>query len=826
MQMNKNFMNSEKKTRLLLLAALFVSSLFIFRRYLFGNEIMAFNDIGGDTMQLYTMQYASVINHIREGNFSFWDFTNGFGINYFNLNPGDPSFLLLVGIGVILGPDHMLFFLAWVQVLKILLAGYVFYHYLSCFSFSRQAKFAAAFAYGLNGHLLIWGQHYQFGMAIIYFPLMLLGCEKFIQNKKGKAIFPLAVFLSGIYSAYFSYMCLAALGLYLLFRIGMEREYTWKQRVSKFLKGCWRIILGIGMSMGMFLPLASCLLNVSARVGTGNRGILELLKHYLTFYPGKFYESLMMRVFSSNIQTTMALKDEHFEVLWNYYEDPIFFCSTLAVLLNLIFLAVFWKSGETKRTKIAVYAAAVLIVLCVTTEVGGFVFNGFSDTTNRYTFVLIPFFLLAMAWTWDYIKNGQKIPIFFVCVFCMVMVFVYYVGYRQSIFPEHKINAVVLCVTGLCMVLCIVFCIKRNEKQIQKKAMNGLLLLLMVNVISEGNACYEARLCIRKTDTPAEKIQEEQERYEIERHSGDPLREARAELMLPQGYFGALYNPNIQDALEYLEEKDQEFFRLEKDFVSATWCMDAQAQGYYGVSSYNSVMNKNIKEFVDTCCPELYFADHNHHSFVSSVPDNELASFLGIRYILSRDGNFDPGKYKKIHQFGDLYLYENVKSTDMGKFYENTISEESFRKLCTKETRQKLWDNVIAIEGGEKISNISEIKDSEKNQKKSRVILNRPLNDSHIEGKIEAVSDGYAVFMIPYEDGWHLKIDGKETELMRGNLGFASCAVTEGDHTIELRFSAPGLKEGILLSIVFWCIFASQQIYECGKEKKKRAENA
>lgn len=819
MQINKKFMNSEKQTRLLLLAALFVSSLFIFRRYLFGNEIMAFNDIGGDTMQLYTMQYASVINHLREGNFSFWDFTNGFGINYFNLNPGDPSFLLLVGIGVILGPDHMLFFLAWVQVLKILLAGYVFYHYLSCFSFSRQAKFAAAFAYGLNGHLLIWGQHYQFGMAIIYFPLMLLGCEKFIQNKKGKALFPLAVFLSGIYSAYFSYMCLAALGIYLLFRIGMEREITWKQRISKFLKGCWRIILGIGMSMGMFLPLASCLLNVSARVGTGNRGILESLKHYMTFYPGKFYESLLMRMFSSNIQTTMALKDGNFEVLWNYYEDPIVFCSTLAVLLNILFLAVFWKSQETKRTKIAVYAAAILIVLCVTTEIGGFVFNGFSDTTNRYTFVLIPFFLWAMAWMWDYIKSGERIPFLFVAGFCIVMVFVYYVGYRQSIFPEHRINAVILCITGLCMAVVIGFGIKG-------KTMNVLLLLLMINVISEGNACYEARLCIRKTDTPAEKIQEEQARYEIERNSGDPLREARAELMLPQGYFGALYNPNIQDALSYLREKDPEFFRLEKDFVSATWCMDAQAQGYYGVNSYNSVMNKNIKEFVDTCCPELYFADHNHHSFVSSVQNNGLASFLGIRYLLSRDGNFNPEKYKKVHQFGDLYLYENRKQTDMGKFYENTISEESFKKLCTKETRQKLWDNVIAIEDGEEIQSLSDLKDVQTKKEKSRVILNRPLNDSHIEGTIEAATDGYAVFMIPYEAGWHIKIDGKETELIRGNLGFSACSVKEGNHTVTLSFFPPGLREGILLSVLFWCVFAGQQIYEHEKEKKKRAENA
>lgn len=122
---NKNFMNPERKTRLLLLAALFMSSLFIFWRYLFGNELMVFNDVGGDTLQLYVMQYTSVVNHIREGSFSWWDMTHGFGVNYFKLEPFDPAFLLTVGAGVILGPDKMLFVLSWVQVLKVLAAGYI-----------------------------------------------------------------------------------------------------------------------------------------------------------------------------------------------------------------------------------------------------------------------------------------------------------------------------------------------------------------------------------------------------------------------------------------------------------------------------------------------------------------------------------------------------------------------------------------------------------------------------------------------------------------------------------------------------------------------------
>lgn len=62
-------LNKESQTRLLLLAALFVSCLFIFRSYLFGDSVLVFDDVGGDTWQQYTMHYASIVNHLRRGIF-------------------------------------------------------------------------------------------------------------------------------------------------------------------------------------------------------------------------------------------------------------------------------------------------------------------------------------------------------------------------------------------------------------------------------------------------------------------------------------------------------------------------------------------------------------------------------------------------------------------------------------------------------------------------------------------------------------------------------------------------------------------------------------
>ena len=65
----QKYITKESKTRLLLLAALFFSCLFIFRQYLFGDSVLVFDDVGGDTWQQYTMYYADIVNHLRAGNF-------------------------------------------------------------------------------------------------------------------------------------------------------------------------------------------------------------------------------------------------------------------------------------------------------------------------------------------------------------------------------------------------------------------------------------------------------------------------------------------------------------------------------------------------------------------------------------------------------------------------------------------------------------------------------------------------------------------------------------------------------------------------------------
>lgn len=801
---------------------------FIFRDYLYGNDLMIFNDIGSDTWQQYIMNYTSIVNHLRDGSFSLWDFNNGLGINQFNFNLFDPFLMLLYGVGVVLGPAHMLLYINVIQILKIMVAAFAFYWFLSQFSFSVPSKMITSYAYALNGFLLVWGQHYQFGTVVIYFPLMLLFCEKFIQKKKGKALFPVMVFLCGIYSVYFTYMCLAATGLYLLFRILMLDGLTWKERIQRFLLGCAEMIMGVGMSLVVFLPMAEVLLDVSSRLESDGTGLLDFLRQCFTPYSRKFYLSMLKRMFSSNLQNGYGLAKGPQQYVMNYYEDPVLFCSTLAVFLNVQFLAVLRKADMTKRAKRVLYGVAALILVGTALPVGGTVFNYFTLPTQRYTFVLMTVFLLLMAWMWDYMRKGGKLNLVLILAVTALMGWAYWCGYEQAGFQEYRTNILILTVTGILTAVCLTLLCFLKDTQIRNVILGVMGVVLVVNVVSEGGTNYQNRVTMKKTDVPAEVMVQETQRYEEMRTSDDKEIKYRAEIEKPQDFFREMYRVDLADCLNYLKENDPTFYRVEKDYISGTVSMDSSGQGYRGISTYNSVMNGNVKEFVETCYPELFFADHNHYTFWNNVDDNWLAAFLGVKYILSGNGEPDETKYKLLDQVGSLYIHENVLDAQTAHFYTQDISEESLKELCTEENREELLGEAIALEDGTEIGDASEIQtlkseEQETAEQNSSVTLDAPQKDSVVTGSVHAEADGYALFMIPYEKGWSLTIDGEKAELLRGDIGFLACEVPEGDHTILLTFEAPGLKAGTIGSVLFWILFAQSRLLIIRKNKTRKS---
>lgn len=769
-----------------LLLALLIGSFYVLREYLFGNSLLVFNDIGSDTWQQYVMQYATVVNHLKEGNFTLWDFNNGFGTNMLSMNLFDPSLMLLYLLGVLSGTQKMLYFLSWIQVLRILLAGLVFYRYLSMFSYQIPTKFTLAFVYGFNGYLMVWGQHYQFGMVTIYLPLLLIFAEKYLRKEKGRCFFPVMTAICCVYSVYLAYMCLITVGFYLIFRLWIMDIEGMRTRIRKFFGGCVQILLGIGMSCMIFLPSAYTMLGVSGRVSGGGMGIWKWIKTYVSLFPRAYYESVLMRVCSSNLQETYQLADGKFELYLNYYEDPVLFVSNIVLILAIQMVFVFWRSEEKRRVKAAFYTAIVMCGLLLALPIGGCIFNAFQYTSHRHTFLFMPFLLLMAAWMWEYLQRSRKRSILAVMLTFFGIEGILYLGYRQSVYELHKENCIILAATSALMLWLLTF-YPMVQKWKMKRCFTVLFFFLAaVNVLSDGKTAYSERITLKKDDAE---------------------------------YFKEMYSEDVQEALAWLKNYDTEFYRVEKDYSAGTIAMDALVQGYYGVSTYNSTLNKNLKEFLELAYPGIFLYDPNHVVFWNSAEDSFMASFFGVRYLLSKEADLEEASYRLLKQFGDVYVYENSLETSVARFYETAVSEVTFRKLCKNDEREEVLKNVIAIRDLENPITlkkarkwIREASHTDENPKAgntdpSAVTLDSLEKHSKVTGRVEASTNGYVMVMIPYEQGWSLTVDGEEAQLLCADLGFLSFKVEEGSHEFQLTFETEMLREGWMVSIFFWCIY-------------------
>ena len=89
-----------------------------------------------------------------------------------------------------------------------------------------------------------------------------------------------------------------------------------------------------------------------------------------------------------------------------------------------------------------------------------------------------------------------------------------------------------------------------------------------------------------------------------------------------------------------------------------------------------------------------------------------------------------------------------------------------------------------------------------------------------ITGKISLDEEKLLCLSVPYSKGWTAFVDGKEQELLKTNVMYMGLPLSAGEHTIELRYTTPYLKEGILLSGIGFIAFLTIIVVYAVRKKK------
>lgn len=888
-------LNKNTRALLLLWGVTLATCLIVFHRFLFGDEFFVFSDVGSDTLQQYLMQYNSIINALRDKSLSLWDFTNGLGTSLYALNLFHPLLFLLYLAGAVVGPMRVPYLMVYLEIGQIFLAVTVFYFYLKEFPVTVKTRVIAAYLYGFNGYLLVWGQHYQFGLYVILLPFLLLLVERALKKRKFSFSLALAVSFTVLASVYMSYMTLLTVGIYLLIRL-LSMDGPVKSRARLFFQNCGSILLGIGMIMAVFLPSAFYIMNISSRLDNSGSILTRFLEN-LTPYSPRFYETAFYRLFSSNL---CGISENYTGVI-NYYEAPVLFVSVLFVILFVQYLFTIHRQDTFRKWKVLQYISIVLALFVLFTKAGSMAYNAFAYAFSRHTFVLMPFAVLIMAFTLDQIFCRRRFSWAGLCVSGLLFVLLYMKNPGTA-----QASTLFICILGALMAAVLVLgC--RKKKQVSPVLLSAFLLgLVMVNMSYDSYHTCNDRATLKKDDG---------------------------------NYFEQLYGQDVTAALEYLRSIDASFYRVEKDYDGGSYCMDALTQNYFGVSTYNSAPNKNIQEFVNKLWPGLIRMSPSMFSYRQTVYDSGMASLLNVKYLLSHNPSLDVDNFTLLEQFGSIYIYKNENTESIGKFYTKTLSEEQLPEDTSGLDMDRLLNDLLILNSGQrnassdthtgteadpgtlseytldkldyeignyKFSGVTDfplLPDPEKLSGYERVYMDfdlkfhsdavvsiqsnassvhyvsgkkketvhvrlrlpkscdqitvtstsgtingvvkniffygskaplsrnseadvdfdMPVRDTHVEGRVNAKSDGVLMASIPYEEGWSAYLDGKRVPLLRGDYGFAALDMPAGEHTVVFEYHAPGLTAGLCISALCIILFLILLAFRLIHESKKNA---
>ena len=754
-----------KRTIGLLLLATGVTCVAVFFRYLFGNEVLAFEDIGSDTSQQYLMQYASIINKIRSGDWSLWNSSYGFGANMYMLNLFNPMLVILYAIGALFGFEVLPGLMVWWFIAEILLAALCGYLYLSVFPLKESVKGAAAYMYAFNGFLIVWGQHYQFGVAVMLTPLLLWAVERLLKDKRRWPAVTLVTAVIVLNSMYIAYMILMMAAFYVVFRLLMQKKLT----VGTFFAGGFRqagaMILGLAVGAVSLLPSYAAIRNVSSRLSS-DLSLLGRLSGAFHPYPADYYKTCLDRLLSGTGEGVNV-----FMGYLNYYEAPCLFFSGLFVILMIQYLIRLVTRKMSRRSRLLQILFILLAGAGLYFPAAGVILNGMTAPFSRYTFLYMPYFMLIAAFSLQSVLIERRVSL--IGLFAAVLFMVW--RYRIMILsPWHNPKKALVCVALCGLIMAgLVAALKFTRKlKVQKIVFAALCLVLAGQCAAEGYGNFSGRESLEKDDL----------------------------------YFETLYDADTKAALTYIQKNDDDLYRIDK-LYGATYCMDALYQDYRPVSVYNSTQNRYVIDFVDNCWPELYYHDRNHYDFVLGSVRPDMAAMTGVRYILAVEP-VSPAGYSLFKKFGSVTVYRQDEDASMVSYYnEDRLTEEAESGIR---------------EDSSYVNQKSALCRYQDRDRDAALTFKETGRDGLCEGSAEVAKDGLLMVMIPYEDGWEARVDGNKAPIVRTNYGFQGVYLTAGSHSVSFTYHCPLFREGAAVTLAGCLIFVLLWVITAKKGRAAR----
>ncbi len=675
-----------KHTRTTLLAATAVLYLILYGRFLFGDAVYMYSDVGSDSLSSSYPIITMLSRLFGTRTFSFYTLWAGLGtdttatfLQY--LNP--LKFLILL-----FGRDNF--------PIGILLVVFLVHMFTALFAFGffrRLVKndYAALFpslAWTFSSYMIVWGQNYSYGMCVLMFTMIMFLLQCFLQNgglrRALLLVFGYALFLISNY--YFFYMTAAVSALYVILYTAFSGE---EGRFALIIRRLF-ILLAIGIG-SVFLSAVSVLpiiLSFTGSARTGDNTSIGI-KTLFTPFDIKTYLTFAGRIFSANIFGA----GNAFTGSLNYYETALLATSVLFIFA-VIYL--FFRKGSFLKTFVILLLTAAMLAV----PLAGIVFT-FNVHAQRYSFIICFAECIAIAFMMrDLDENIRKASLIIAGLLTPVtaigtLVLLYLVKDRYGFSFRNK--TLVLAAGFIVLFTVLLFLHLSNR-------LRPRLAAVMTAVLIAELACLNIPSLYDR------------------------------DFLTKEGFSNNFYNDGTQMASARVRSEDESLYRIctGTDYDTAN---EGLVDGHNAVTVYS---NTNAASLITlTRSAGIYQKSSNF--FIVGYPQYYMYTLLGGKYLITDEPDFfadtyEESLFKLAHKTGTNRTFENVNALPFGYVYETEISGDEYNALDGIDRMRALTTGFVRTEDIQPVS-------TEASAKKEKSDFDRSEKETDLMKKVLSPND-------------------------------------------------------------------------------------
>jgi uncharacterized membrane protein YfhO len=782
-QQNSSFYNSyiEGKEFYYLIGVILSICFIVFNDFIFLKKIYLFKDIGSDSLNAVWPYMVQAVDSISSGNFLSWSFNFGMGQNASSYVFYDPFNVFLF----IIGKEDMIYFIAFREILKILLASMFFYKYLKLLNFNNYIGLIGAVIYGFTGYMILGGSGwYIFSFEAFNMAFLLWSFEQFFQKNKWYWL-PIPIFLICVSRPFNLWMFGVFIGIYMILRIYQtQNKLNYRSIGIMIAKILGLVTLGIGLSGPFFFEHLQVMID-SPRVSGPDSYFSVLSSAPMFATPDKMqFGTEIMRFFSSDILGS-GLK---FKGWQNFMEAPMFYVGLISLLL---FPQVFqFLDKRVKRISIIILLIWMLPIVFPYFRQAFSLFSG--DYYRAYSFfvALIILVFALMAFNFMFTQKTINLKLLIITLVSLLILVNYpFFKDKSTVDSSLLISVILFLITYSFLIYNIV--VKKDNKTYMI-----VLLLCLVCELSYFSWCTVNRRDHVTTKDLSKKIG---------------------------------YNDYSVEAVNYIKQIDQSFYRIDKSYFSSPAIHgslnDAMVHNYYGTSCYNSFNQKNYINYFKTL------------GVISKVNESEsrwapglinrfiLESLNGVKYVLTKNTN-NPiwiNSFDSIAKFGDVVVLKNKNVLPIGFTYDKYVKLSDFDKLG--QMQKDLVSTKACVLNDEDVSNYNKmslynLKDTlPLNSLSFEIIKNNfdslklnvfkitSFSQTNIKGNVNIDKSKMLYLSIPFDDGWAINENGKPLNKVILSNGMTGLFLDPGNHNLELIYTSANMKKGSIILIISVLVF-------------------